>query len=77
MRWLMMTKVEDNRENIETCRDFCGSCPSSPGTDEWLFCAKGKSTCEVNRQGCVCMACPLTPEFGLDKMYYCEIGAAE
>ena len=74
-----VAKVPDTQENMVKC--ICGGCPSydqcMKDKMEGLFCAKGKSTCEVNRQGCVCMACPLTPEFGLDKMYYCEIGAAE
>jgi len=42
-----------------------------------LFCARGKTDCELTKNGCICGACPLASEYRLDKMYYCEIGAAE
>jgi hypothetical protein len=44
---------------------------------EGLFCARAKTACELMKNGCICGACPLTAEYSLDKMYYCEIGAAE
>jgi hypothetical protein len=70
-----MTEVEDNRENMETCRDFCGSCPSNPGTDEWLFCAKGKSEEKIERNGCLCPACQVYMEYELEGDYFCDEGA--
>jgi hypothetical protein len=45
--------------------------------DEILYCAREKSRCDIAKNGCLCGACPLASEFNLDKMYYCEIGAAE
>jgi hypothetical protein len=74
-----MAKVHDTPENMSKC--VCGECPSyddcmKEGT-EGLFCARGKSACEVTQKGCVCVACPISPEFGLAKMYYCESGAEE
>jgi hypothetical protein len=42
-----------------------------------LFCARGETDCELMKNGCICGACPLASEFKLEKMYYCEIGAAE
>ena len=74
-----MAKVPDTKENLMKC--ICGSCPSHDqcmkDKMEGLFCARGKASCEFDKQGCICGTCPLTPEFGLDKMYYCETGAAE
>ena len=74
-----MAKVPDTKENLMKC--ICGSCPSHDqcmkDKMEGLFCARGKASCEFDKQGCICCTCPLTPEFGLDKMYYCETGAAE
>jgi len=74
-----MAKIPDTQENIQKC--ICGGCPSYSqcmrDNDEILYCARVKSACEIVKNGCLCGACPLTPEFDLDKMYYCEIGAAE
>ncbi len=74
-----MAKVPDTPENMAKC--ICGQCPSHDACMkekmEGLFCAKGKSSCEVTQKGCICGVCPLTPEFGLTKLYYCETGAEE
>jgi hypothetical protein len=74
-----VAKVPDTQESMMKC--ICGSCPTydqcMKDKMEGLFCAKGVTTCELNKQGCICATCPLTPEFGLDKLYYCETGAAE
>ena len=74
-----MAKVPDTEEYTIKC--ICGGCPSYDGcmrdNDEILYCAKGKSACEVPRNGCLCGACPLSSEFDLDKLYYCVLGAAE
>ena len=74
-----MAKVHDTRENMAKC--ICGECPSYDGCmkngTESLYCARGKSACEVAQKGCVCGVCPIAPEFGLAKMYYCESGAEE
>ena len=74
-----MGKVPETPENEEKC--ICGDCPSFNQcmTDnmEGLYCAGEKSSCEFEKNGCLCGACPLTSEYGLDKMYYCETGPAE
>jgi hypothetical protein len=74
-----MAKVPDTQESMMKC--VCGGCPSydqcMKDKMEGLFCAKGKSSCDVTRNGCICGGCPLAVEYDLDKMYYCEIGAAE
>lgn len=74
-----MLKVPDTPENIEKC--ICRECPSfkqcMKDNIEGLYCVKGKSTCEFDKIGCLCLACPLTSDFDLDKLYYCEIGVSE
>lgn len=74
-----MAKVADTPENLKKC--ICGGCPTHnpcmKENMEGFFCARGKSTCELTKNGCLCGACPLASEYRLDKMYYCEIGAAE
>ncbi len=74
-----MAKVPDTKENLMKCT--CGACPSHDqcmkDKMEGLFCARGKSTCAVTRNGCICGGCPVASDYDLDKMYYCETGAAE
>ena len=74
-----MATVPDTEETMKKC--ICGGCPSHnqcmKENMEGLFCARAKTTCELMKNGCICGACPLTAEYSLDKMYYCEIGAAE
>jgi hypothetical protein len=74
-----MAKVPDTEETIKKC--ICGGCPSyddcMKGKSEMLYCARAKSGCQVTHSGCLCGACPLASEYSLDKMYYCETGAAE
>jgi hypothetical protein len=74
-----MPKVNDSQENFGKC--ICGQCPSydecMKDKSEGLYCARGKSSCKFEKKGCLCGACPVTSEFGLDKLYYCEIGKAE
>jgi len=70
-------KIEDNEKNEETCRDFCGSCPSYPGTDEWLFCARGKSVKDISKNGCLCPSCQVYMDYDLSGDYFCAEGTAE
>jgi hypothetical protein len=74
-----MAKVADTQENAMKC--VCGGCPSyndcMKDKNEILYCARGKSGCDVQRKGCICGDCPLTAEYGLDKLFYCIEGAAE
>jgi len=72
-----MAKVPDTPENSQKC--ICGDCPSynqcMKDKGELLYCAGKKSECDFERKGCLCGMCPLTPEFGLEKTYYCATGA--
>lgn len=74
-----MAKVADTQENLNKC--ICGGCPSHnqcmKDKMDALFCARRKTECELSKNGCLCGACPVASENRLDKMYYCEIGAAE
>lgn len=74
-----MAKVADTQENLMKC--ICKGCPSHnqcmKDKMHGLFCARVKTDCEFAKNGCICGSCPLASEFKLDKMYYCEIGAAE
>jgi len=69
-----MPAVPNTDEYMQRC--ICGGCPSYPG-DGGFYCAKGESSNEVERKGCVCGDCENYKEFGLSKGYYCAEGAAE
>ena len=72
-------KVPDSQENLMKC--ICGQCPTynqcMKDKMEGLFCARGKSSCDIEKKGCICGQCPLFSEFGLGNLYYCLIGAEE
>ncbi len=74
-----MAKVADTPENMQKCS--CRGCPSHnqcmKDKMQGLFCARVKTDCELTKNGCICGACPVASEHKLEKMYYCEIGAAE
>jgi hypothetical protein len=74
-----MSKVPDTKEYLQQC--ICEGCPSynqcMKDNSEVLYCARARSACEFEKNGCMCLACPLTSEFNLEKLYYCEIGASE
>ena len=69
-----MPAVPDTQQHMQRC--ICGSCPSFPG-DGGFYCAKGKSSNEVDRKGCKCTECGNLKEFGLTKGYYCAEGSVE
>ena len=68
-----MPQVDDTREGYEAClADYCGKCPSYPECgEEALYCARGGSEAEVERNGCDCPECPIWQKYGLGGMYYC------
>lgn len=70
--------VEDNEENEKICKQYCGDCPSYPqDSNEWLFCARGKSGKGIERGGCLCPGCDLFEKYDLTTTYYCDEGAAD
>lgn len=72
-------KVSDNEENLLKC--LCTGCPTyndcMKEKMEGLFCARDKTDCDFDKQGCLCGECPVAGDYQLSGMYYCETGAAE
>jgi hypothetical protein len=70
--------VEDNPENVKICLEICGNCPSFPKIEgEALYCARGKSKSEIERQGCICPGCDVYEKYDLSGTYFCAEGKAE
>ncbi|MBM3705787.1 MAG: DUF2769 domain-containing protein [Actinobacteria bacterium] len=84
--------VPNTVENKENC--ICLKCPTFSScmseSKEGLFCATGKSGCEIEKQECICESCPIDREYQLtanldlmEKMilkmnqFYCENGPAK
>lgn len=66
-----MNMIRDSEENRKKC--ICTGCPSYPqDCGEVLFCATGKSNCEVEVKGCICSYCPVYAENNLSAVYYCN-----
>jgi hypothetical protein len=68
-------KVPDTKENLKKC--ICASCPSynecMKKGPEGLYCARGRSECELKREGCICPQCPIAGEYQLFGGYYCDV----
>jgi len=72
--------VKDSPKNRKLC--ICPDCPSLPVDckKEILYCARGKSNCEIAANGCICDSCEVYEQNKLTGLYYCnrvEIGFAE
>lgn len=67
-----MSKVPNTEENAKKC--ICPNCPSYPHdcAGELLYCARGKSKCDINAQGCFCPGCPVYVENNLSTLYFCD-----
>jgi hypothetical protein len=76
-----MTKVENTADNEKKCR--CPGCPTWHSSDcpkektEYLYCAKGKTACDLSDKGCLCGMCPVFEENNLSGGYFCFNGIAE
>lgn len=65
--------VADTEQNYQMCMAFCGECPSYPEVEgEALYCARGPSDEEIDREGCKCKECPVWVKYGLKNEYYCD-----
>jgi len=64
--------VADTPENRKNC--ICRFCPSYPHDcgGELLYCAVGKSGCDIAAKGCVCDGCPVYSENSLKGLYFCD-----
>ncbi len=71
--------VQNTAENFAKC--ICNTCPTyndcMQDGHEKLFCARGKSTCGITANGCVCGNCPVHLENNLTSYYYCMSGKTE
>lgn len=71
-----MATPPENDENYGSC--ICDGCPSYPGNDKKLYCARGKSDKKISMEGCICPAgCPVYAQYHLKDMYYCVNGKAK
>jgi hypothetical protein len=69
--------VDDTKENLAICMDFCGTCPSLPTPpNPFLFCARGASKEKIEHLGCTCPKCDVYKKYNLKGMYFCESGKA-
>jgi glutamate synthase domain-containing protein 2 len=64
--------VQDSEENRKKC--ICFKCPSYPHDckGEVLYCATGKSNCDIEVKGCICNICPVYHENKLKGLYFCD-----
>ncbi len=72
--------VDDNKENLAICMEYCGTCPSLPFPPHpFLYCARGKAKENVDRVGCKCPQCPVFKKYKLagQDPYFCDTGKAE
>lgn len=73
-----MSTVDNNQENAATCMKFCGPCLSYPGVEgEALFCARGKSSAPVKKNGCNCGYCDVKKKYFCSGTYFCIHGICE
>ncbi len=70
--------VPNTEENREKCR--CPDCPvyndCLRDKNEKFFCSEGKTGCEIQKKGCLCLHCPNEIEYRLNSFFYCDKGAA-
>ena len=64
--------VQNSEENRKHC--ICFNCPSYPHDckGEVLYCATGKSNCDIEVKGCICTICPVYHENNLKGLYFCD-----
>jgi hypothetical protein len=83
--------IPNTKGNLEKC--ICRDCPTynkcMGGKGEGLFCARGKSDCNIEEDECLCEQCPIDAEYKLTarfdlmekkilklNQFYCMKGAA-
>ena len=79
----MTPQVEDNSENMEICKKFCGPCPTfkpnklNEVEPHALFCARGASVKpaeDIENKGCNCFECGVFKKYGLKGGFFCIYG---
>jgi aldose sugar dehydrogenase len=62
-------------------RCICARCPTynecTRKGKELLYCFEGKSSCKLERYGCVCGSCPVQKSGGFMGAYFCVTGKAD
>ncbi len=70
--------VPDTKKNEARC--ICPGCPTHNSCmkdkGERLFCARGKSSCTIERSGCICGECQVKAGYRFPRLYFCDTGAA-
>jgi hypothetical protein len=75
-----MIKVKDDASNLTKC--ICVGCPTYQSDAcakerlEGLYCARGKTSCQLVAKGCHCSTCPVYQENAFTSGYFCTRGAA-
>jgi hypothetical protein len=68
------TIIPNTDENAERC--VCPECPTYTtcmnDKNEYLFCSRGISECDIKKKGCNCPTCPVWRDYGLNDFFYCE-----
>lgn len=65
-------EIKNSDENRKKCA--CPYCPSYPHncSGDVLYCATGKSSCDIKAEGCICNTCPIYYEYELNGLYFCD-----
>lgn len=75
-----MAKKKGNDEEGLRGKCNCTRCPTYDDCmrkgSELLFCLEKKSSCKMEKFGCVCPSCPVQAAKGFSGVYFCESGKA-
>lgn len=72
LSFFLIIMVKNSEENRKKC--ICLGCPSYPQEcrGEILYCARGKSNCDIKAKRCICAMCPVYFENNLKELYFCD-----
>ena len=63
--------LDMEKKKLCICRNCSNYNQCNNENKEGLFCILGKSNCEVNRDQCICLQCPIHSNFQLKFDYFC------
>ncbi len=73
-RKIIPIPVPDSPENFQIC--LCVNCPTynecTRKDDQRLFCSRGRTQCQITRNGCICGECPVATNYRLAGYYFCD-----
>jgi len=71
-------KIDISGDLRQMC--ICLRCPTHSEcmkkANELLYCMEGKSSCKLERYGCICGMCPVQKIKAFDGVYFCVTGKA-